>query len=58
MARFGHNSPHWTLDSTISSLEAILEDEEEIQERKPGKKREKNIERMEKAIQLLYECLK
>ena len=40
----------------IGSLEAILQDEEEIEERIHSKKRGKNIERMEKAIELLYEC--
>jgi hypothetical protein len=43
--RFGQNNPYWTLDSIIGNLEAILSDEEEIQENKPSKKREKNIER-------------
>ena len=56
MVKFGQNNPNWTLDSLIGSLEAILEDEEEIQERRYSKKREQNIERMEKAIELLNEC--
>ena len=56
MAKFGQNTPDWTLDSLISCLEAMLEDEEEIQERRSSKKREQNIERMESALELLNKC--
>lgn len=55
MARFGLNS-FISLDAQIGNLEAILEDEREIQDRTPTKKREKNIARLEQAIALLYEC--
>ena len=56
MAKFGQNTPDWTLDSLISCLEAILEDEEEIQERRYSKKRGQNIEYMESALKILNKC--
>lgn len=55
MARFGQNS-FISLESQIGNLEAIRDDEEEIQDRKATKKRRNNIERLEQAITLLYEC--
>lgn len=55
MARFGQNTDHWTLDSMIGNLEGILSDEEGLQERKPTKKRAKQIEQLEQAIDLLYQ---
>lgn len=55
--RFGLNSD-WSLDSMIGNLEAIRNDEEEIQDaaRKPSKKRAAKLQMLETAIQLLTEC--
>jgi hypothetical protein len=57
MPKFGENSLYWTLNSVISGLEAILNDEEELQERRPTARRGKQIEKIWSAIDLLQQCV-